>query len=33
MAIIFLGESFFLYHAMGAAFTFSGIFLVIRFKK
>lgn len=33
MAIIFLGESFFLYHAMGAFFTFSGIFLVIRFKK
>jgi len=29
MAIVFLGEPFFRYHAIGAAFTFAGIYLVV----
>ena len=33
MAILLLGEQFYNYHAMGAALIFSGIYLVIRYKK
>lgn len=33
MAILFLGEPFYLYHALGAAFTFTGIYLVISNKR
>lgn len=33
MAILLLGERFYGYHATGAALIFSGIYLVIRYKK
>ncbi|WPP50079.1 DMT family transporter [Catalinimonas niigatensis] len=32
MAILFLGETFYTYHAVGVALTFSGIYLVIKNK-
>lgn len=33
MAILFLGESFYFYHALGAIFTFTGIYLVVSNKR